>query len=90
MQTLPLTTTAQKRGNYPLNLRSCDFSCATKQLLPKEKKNTHIAYSQCCRNSHDYKKLSPDFKSPGQKVSSLRLSQRAGDKETDVPRWLGH
>lgn len=38
MQSLPLTTTAEKRGNYPLNLRSCDFSCATtKQLLPPKK-----------------------------------------------------
>lgn len=60
------------------------------KTTPPKKKNTQSAYSQCCRSSHDYKKLSPDFKSPGQKVSSLRLSQRAGDNETDVPRLPGH
>lgn len=90
MQSLPLTTTAEKRGNYPLNLRSCDFSCTTEQNNSSPKKTTQSAYSQCCRSSHDYKKLSPDFKSPEQKVSSLRLSQRAGDNETDVPHWPGH
>lgn len=47
------------------------FLLRNNKTTPPPKKTTQSAYSQCCRSSHDYKKLSPDFKALGKKSAPL-------------------